>query len=306
MEQNKSLQYGVIGVLVVLAVLTAVLLSTSSINLPSSNMSSEGSVKKIPVTGAITSSSSSSLLSPAGLSSTDIADAIREADDDNSVDAILLDVNSPGGAPVASHEIVRAVDSVEKPIAAQIREAGASGAYWVASATDHITADPVSITGSVGVTASYLEYAGLLESYNVTYRDVSQGEYKELGSPFQELSDEEARILEEKIGRIGDYFFDDVAENRHLSRSERERVRTGVWFVGLEAKDVGLIDSLGGERRAISYLENTTNQSLSVEEAEFRQGFLAQLSSASLSTGSALFDRLLRAEKARSPRPKLR
>ena len=305
MEQNRTLIISTVAALLILTALGAVLISTSSLPSFSTNISaSSGTVKTIPVSGAISSSSSGGFLASASLSSGDIAEAIREANRDSSVDAILLKINSPGGAPVASHEIVRAVDSVDKPIAAQIRETGASGAYWVASATDHITADPVSITGSVGVTASYLQYSGLLERYNITYQQVTAGEYKELASPFTNLTSDEAALLEEKITRIGDYFLEDVVANRDITPADREQIETGVWFTGLESRDVGLVDSLGGEDRAVQYLENQTNKSLSVADASFERSFFQQLSGVTISTGTALFDNILRSET--KTRPQLR
>jgi protease-4 len=277
MERNRFIIVTVIAALFIAAVAgAAIIATTSSSSLMQGNFSESGEVKVIPVSGTITSSSSNQLFQQR-LTSGQIAEAIRDAGANAGVDAILLKVNSPGGAPVASHEIVRAVDDVDKPIATQIREVGASGAYWVASATDHIVADPVSITGSVGVTASYLEFSGLLDDYNVTYQQVQRGQYKELGSPFTELTDEEEAVLQSKIDAIGEYFFEDVAENRGLTQQEREQVRTGVFFVGVESEDAGLVDDLGGEDAAMEYLETETNKSLTTDNAEFRQGFFSQL-----------------------------
>jgi protease-4 len=302
MERNRVIIVVIIAALFLAAIAgAAIIATTSSSSMMRGNFTESGDVKVIPVSGTITSSSSNQLFQQR-LTSEQIADAIRDADANTGVDAILLEVNSPGGAPVASHEIVRAVNDVDKPIAAQIREVGASGAYWVASATDHIIADPVSITGSVGVTASYLEFSGLLDNYNVTYQQVQRGKYKELGSPFTELSDEEEAVLQSKIDAIGEYFFEDVAENRGLTQQERQRVRTGVFFVGVESEDVGLVDELGGEDTAIKYLENQTGKSLSTENAQFRQGFFSQLGQVSVKQELSFLPSLLvDADQARRP-----
>lgn len=302
MERNRLVIVSIIGVLFAAAVIGAIVIATTSPPSFSGNFSQAGDVRVVPVSGPISSSSTGGLFQQQ-LTSDQIADAIEDAGQDSGVDAILLKINSPGGAPVASHEIVRAVEDVDKPVAAQIREVGASGAYWVASATDYIVADPVSITGSVGVTASYLEFSGLLEDYNVTYQQVQRGEYKELGTPYKALSDEEEAVLQSKIDAIGEYFFDDVAENRGLTAQQRDDVQTGVFFVGVESEDVGLVDELGSEDEAIQYLEDQTNKTLSTDSAQFQQGFLSQLGQMQVS--SPWIPGLL-VDTARPSRPTLR
>ena len=86
-------------------------------------------------------------------------------EENKDIKAIVLEINSPGGSAVASDEIASAVKKSNKPTVAVIREAGASGGYWIASSTDHIIANRMSITGSIGVISSYLEFSGLIEKY---------------------------------------------------------------------------------------------------------------------------------------------
>ncbi len=149
-------------------------------------------------------------------SSQDIIENLDKASQDSTVKGIILEINSPGGTVVASKEIADRVKSMNKPVVSWIREIGTSGAYWIASSSDKIVADPLSITGSIGVISSYLEFAGLLKNYNVTYESLTTGKYKELGSPFKELSQEERAFLQSKLNQIHDYFVKEVAANRNL------------------------------------------------------------------------------------------
>jgi signal peptide peptidase SppA len=144
---------------------------------------SEGNVAVIPIQGVITTQGDSGAFSEAGVVSSQVVDWIHEADDDDNIKAVLFRIDSPGGSPVATDEIATAIQGMHKPSVAVIREIGASGAYWVASATDRIYANRMSMVGSIGVLASYIEFAGTLERYNATYRSLTAGEFKDTGTP---------------------------------------------------------------------------------------------------------------------------
>src|SRR3989344_1799252 len=136
----------------------------------------------IPIQGAIVGQSSVGFTTASSVQSSTIVQFIKEAQADDSVKGILLEINSPGGTVVASKEIVQAVKNSEKPVVAYIREIGTSGAYWVASASDHIVADELSLTGSIGVISTFLEFSRLIEDYGVTYEGLKTGKYKDVGS----------------------------------------------------------------------------------------------------------------------------
>ena len=155
-----------------------------------------GNVAYIPVWGTITVGGQSSFLAQEEATSEKLVKFIEDADEDPLIKAIVLDINSPGGSAVASDEIASAIKRAEKPTVAIVREVGASGGYWVASSTDHIIANRMSIVGSIGVISSYLEFARLLENYNITYQRLVAGKYKDMGTPFKELTEEEESILQ--------------------------------------------------------------------------------------------------------------
>jgi len=213
-----------------------------------------GNVALIKVEGVILTSAGDGLFAE-GISSAEIVRQINLAKEDSGIQAILVEINSPGGSAVASQEIGDALKSSTKPTASYIRDAGASGGYWVASATDQIFASPLSIVGSVGVTAAQLEYAGLLERFNISYRRTTAGKFKDIGTPFREQTEEEEDRLDVKLSLLHDYFIEEVRVNRDLSDQVVAEISQADFYVGIQAMELGLIDSYGGRAEAVSYLE---------------------------------------------------
>ncbi|MBI1970026.1 signal peptide peptidase SppA [Candidatus Woesearchaeota archaeon] len=231
-----------------------------------------GNVAHIKIYGPIMVTKSGGWMS-SGTSSTDIAELIEKADKAIGVKAILLEINSPGGSAVASDEIARAIKKSNKTTVAWIREVGASGAYWIASATDHIVANRMSVTGSIGVIGSYLEFAELIEQYNVTYRRMVAGKYKDLGSPFKELTEEEESLLQDLLDQLHEEFIQEVASNRNLPYEKTKEIATGMFYLGKQAKELGLVDALGGKEEAIAYLEKQMNATATLAKYEKPKGF---------------------------------
>ncbi len=274
-EKEKSYAWIAILAMVVVGVFFFVLLvGVLLAGISSTPSTTRGNVAVIEIDNIITTDRMSQGLFATTMSSRDVVNRIVEAEENPRVHAIMFEINSPGGTPVATHEIVKAVKGIEKPTVAVIRETGASGAYWIASATDYIFADELSMTGSVGVLASYLEFSGFLERYNVTYQEVTGGEYKEIGSPFKELAEDEELLLQEKVDLVHNFFADDVINNRGLEGENADLVRTGIFFMGLEAREIGLIDDFGGEVEAKAYLEELLGMDVSLARKERRTGFL--------------------------------
>ena len=228
-----------------------------------------GNVALIPIKGTIWGEESRDLFGSTISSSTTINNFIKKAEENPKIKAIIFEINSGGGSAVASDEIASEVKKTTKPTVAWIREVGASGAYWIASATDHIIANRMSVTGSIGVIASYLEFSRLLEHYNVTYQRLIAGRYKDIGSPFKEMTDEEEDFFQEQLDLIHEFFIDEVAQNRNLSKEQTEELATGMFYLGVQAKNLGLVDELGGKEEVINYLEKELN--ITVEIAEYRQ-----------------------------------
>ncbi|MGV8141187.1 MAG: signal peptide peptidase SppA [Candidatus Woesearchaeota archaeon] len=219
----------------------------------------------IPIKGTITAERSPGFFDSETASSSDIINTIRKVKDDSNIKAVIFEINSPGGSPVATEEISKEILSLKEQnitTVAWIRETGASGAYWIASSTDHIIANKMSVVGSIGVYGSYLEFYGLLNRYNITYQRLVSGEYKDAGTPYRPLSSIEENMIQEKLDKIHEYFIKAVAENRNMDYDDVEKLATGEIFLGVEAKENGLIDELGGETEVKKYVENKLNKTI--------------------------------------------
>ncbi|MFC1800988.1 signal peptide peptidase SppA [Nanoarchaeota archaeon] len=258
-----------------------------------------GNVALIPIKGTIVADGTPSMLGQELTSAEEVVAFIEEANQDPNIQAIVLDINSPGGSAVASDEIAEALKRTEKPTVAVIHEVGASGGYWIASATDQIISNRMSIVGSIGVISSYLEISQLLENYNVTYQRLVAGKYKDVGTPFKELTEEERNILQIKLDKIHDFFIDAVAENRNMPRENVAAIATGEIFLGTEALDLGLIDQLGNTKTAEEYLiQNFGLEEINYVSYESRPSLLSALTQTTapffyyigIGMGQSLFD----------------
>lgn len=276
-EKPKSRWGLIIGILLILFVLAYIFFGMISFLIGGTEIAS-GNVAIIPVSGEIFIDSSSSLLGAQVASSTQIVADIENAASNPNIRAIILEINSPGGAPVATDEIAAAIKNSNKTTVAWIREIGTSGAYWIASSTDYVVANRMSLTGSIGVISSYLGFAGLLNDWNITYERLVSGKYKDIGSPFKNLTSEERNLLQKKTDLFYQEFKDTVRKNRKLSVNQIESIATGEFFLGSEAKTLGLVDELGGKKEAINYIEKKLNITVQTTTYEHKQSILDLLS----------------------------
>ena len=247
----------------------SLLISTSKIPL--------GNVASIPIKGIILMDGTTTQLGDRVASSSEIVDFIKQAEDNDLIQAIILDINSPGGTAVASMEIAEAVKNADKPVIAVVREIGTSGAYWVASAADLIIARDLSITGSIGVIGSYIEFAGLLTRFNMTYRRLVAGDRKDMGSPYRELLPEEESFIQQKLDFMHDVFISHVAQNRNMSIADIKYLADGSIYLGAEAIDLGLIDRIGGYDDAVVYIEESLNITADISEYKHVPSFIEAL-----------------------------
>lgn len=234
-----------------------------------------GNVAVIPIEGVISTDGDNWM--PA-IKSSSIVEQIEKADKNTEIKAILLEINSPGGTPVATDEIANAIKAANKTTIAVIRETGASGAYWIATAADKIFANRMSVTGSIGVTASKLEFGGLLADYNITYRKLTAGRLKDAGTSLREMTPEEKELFQHLLDDLHNEFIKAVAANRHLPEEKVRELATGFVYLGSQAKELGLVDELGGKKEALKYLEKTLNITAEPVEYKEHKGFLAELS----------------------------
>lgn len=266
----------IVGSLMSIIFFLFVLLIIISLFAPAKNITG-GNIALIPINGIISTTGDGDVWEEKSTPSDKIIEWLEDADEDSAVKAILLDIDSPGGAPVATAEISTAIKSVEKPVIAVIREAGASGALWIATSADYVFAHPLSMTGSIGVTASRLEFAGLLENYNITYRQLSAGKYKDAGSRWKEMTQEEQALFQEMLDEVHQEFINAVAQNRGLSASRVKEFANGFVLTGRQAKELGMVDDLGTKKDAIKYIEQQLNITAKIHEFKPARTFLEEI-----------------------------
>ncbi|MBN2127718.1 MAG: signal peptide peptidase SppA [Candidatus Diapherotrites archaeon] len=208
-----------------------------------------GSIAVIPLKGEISSSESYS-----SFSSDEIADKINYACNDSIYSAIVLDIDSPGGEVVASKNIVYEVRDCNKPVVSYVGSTGASGAYYVAASSDFIFADADSITGSIGVISMIPNIEKLLENWGIEMNVIQAGKFKSMGSPFNELSEEERILFEELLNEVYTNFKSDILEFREgkITESELDLIADGRILSGRQALKMNLIDAIGTRKNAIS------------------------------------------------------
>ncbi|MFB6203004.1 MAG: signal peptide peptidase SppA [Candidatus Nanohaloarchaea archaeon] len=249
------------------AVTGLVILVTGGVLLATSNPMESGKAE-----GAIIQLSGSISATSGGLTSSALTpEKVRELNEkalEQGADVIIYEINSGGGTVVASKEIMREIESVEVPTVCRIRDVGASGAYLLSTGCDRIVADSASLTGSIGVRSSYLEYSGLLNKLGVEYVNITSGKYKEIGSRYSNITSRERKMLKQKAEAIHRQFLETVKEERNLTRSQVQTIKTGNIFLGKKAKELGLVDRLGGRMTAKKTAEDLVGRNVSFSEVQ--------------------------------------
>jgi protease-4 len=189
------------------------------------------------------------------LSPKELVEQLRKYGDDSSIRAIIIHVNSPGGGAAASEEIYREVlrirDVKKKRIVASIETVGASGAYYVSSATNKIFADEASIVGSIGVIAEWYNYEELIKWAKLKAIVLKAGEFKDTGSPVRDLSPAERAYMQGLIDNMHGQFIDSVAKGRRMKVEDIKPLADGKVWTGEQAMPLKLIDQIGDFRAAV-------------------------------------------------------
>jgi len=200
-------------------------------------------------------------------------DELNDKAIEQGADAIIYEWNSGGGAVVASKEVMDSIDSVEVPTVCRFRDISASGAYLASLGCDKIVSDSATLTGSIGVSGSYLEFSELLNNYGINYVNATGGEYKEVGSPFKNATDEEVAVLENLIDQVHEEFLQTVEEERDISEEDLEEISTGRVILGSEAEEFNMVDTTGRQNEAVAEAENLSEKELSTFKVQTQQSF---------------------------------
>jgi protease-4 len=197
------------------------------------------------------------------------------AESDNRIKGVLLEINSPGGTPVASERIAQRIADSSLPVVGLIGDVGASGGYMVAAASDFLIASAMSDVGSIGVNMSYVEESKKNEEEGLTYVQLMTGKFKDIGSPNRPITDQERELLQADLDIIHNEFIDIVTEYRELPRGEVVTLATGASMPGRRALEADLIDAIGGRKQASAALAGFTDIGLAdIKFCEYEQNFL--------------------------------
>jgi len=166
---------------------------------------------------------------------------------DKSIKAIVVRINSPGGAVGPAQEILRELQKVrkEKKVVASLGTVAASGGYYIACGADLIMANPGTATGSIGVIMQFANVEALTKKLGLDFFNLKAGRYKDVGTPFRQMTKEEKEYLQHLVDNIYQQFLKDVAKNRKLPLEKVKALAEGKVYTGEEAKAAGLVDELG-------------------------------------------------------------
>ena len=230
------------GCLTVTLVLVAFLVLLTVISRMDSNPLAKGDkVAVIPVKGMISDSEP-------------VIEQLKRFGKDDSVKAIVLRIESPGGGVGPSQEIYEEVKKVaaKKPVLTSMGALTASGGYYIACATQKLFANPGTMTGSIGVLMPFMNVRELAEKIGLRGMTVKSGEFKDIGSPLRDMKPEERALLQGVVDNVHLQFVNAVAEGRNLPREDVLRIADGRIFTGEQAKALGLVDVLGNLEDAVA------------------------------------------------------
>ena len=272
---GREVAGAVMRAVVVILTIVVVIISVSALwDVESSISNGSCNIAVLPIEGAI--------LPYYGLADFDlvitpeVVEAFMDAaEDEPGIDAVMIEINSPGGTPVASQRIAERFRNSSLPVVGLIGDIGASGGYMVAAASDVLIASPMSNVGSIGVNMSYLEESEKNEEEGITYVQLTAGQYKDTGSPNRPITDDEREKLQADLEIVHNEFIGIISDYRNMTVEAVEAVADGATMPGSRALEVGLIDSLGGRAEARGVLAGITGQSpAEVVFCEYQRGFL--------------------------------
>jgi protease-4 len=196
-------------------------------------------------------------LNGAVVGSDTLVEYIRKATKDRSIKAIVLHVDSPGGSTVASDVIWRELMQARtgagaRPLVASMSDLAASGGYYIAMAAPDIVAEPGTLTGSIGIYGGKIVTGGTYGKLGMNIEAVSIGKHAEMNSPVRPYSEEDRAKMDEQLRAFYDQFVEKAAASRRKKPEDIDAIAQGRVWTGRQAKDLGLVDALGGLDKAVA------------------------------------------------------
>lgn len=197
--------------------------------------------------------SSSSTTSAEGIDSEKVIKDLRKLKDDEDVKAVVLRVNSPGGSAYGSEQIWHAVSELkkEKPVIVSMGDYAASGGYYISCNADTIVADPTTLTGSIGIFGMFPNAKGLADKIGVNFDVVKTNRYADFGILTRPMNDGEKSLIQMYVNQGYELFLNRCSEGRGISKEDLDKIAQGRVWTGSKAKELGLVDELGGLDRAL-------------------------------------------------------
>lgn len=214
-------------------------------------VSGEGSsrIAVIPVEGLISAADSGVAGTVPTTTPEGLRDALRQAEEDENVAAVILEINSPGGGVTASDrmygEILEFKESSGKPVLAALGTTAASGGYYIATAADEILAEETTLTGSLGVILQLPNFTETADKVGFEQNIIKSGEFKDMGSSFRDITPQEREIFQAIVDENYDAFVEVIVEGRDLPADEVRRIADGRIYSGKQARELNLVDNLG-------------------------------------------------------------
>ncbi|MBI4532710.1 MAG: signal peptide peptidase SppA [Candidatus Melainabacteria bacterium] len=211
----------------------------------------------LKLTGVLVESADSSIFSPVNPVEV-VKRKLRKALKDKHVKGILLRIDSPGGTVATSQEIYSYIMELRHkgvPAVACMSDVAASGGYYVACACERIVAQPGTITGSIGVIMNLINIRGLGQKLGIEPQVVKSGQFKDIGSPMRPMTEDERKILQTIILDAYEQFVDVVAAGRKMPKDTVKKIADGRIYLGRQARELGLVDELGGYEAALACLQ---------------------------------------------------
>lgn len=252
-KKAKYFGLGILGGFIIVAIVIITFIFIPVVSM----ITGPNTVAVIPVYGEIAYGSSNETVTVSHPD--EIKSLLNQANLDPSIGAIVLDINSPGGSPVASEEILNAVNTSQKPIISWISDTGTSGAYLVASGSDEIVASPSSWVGSIGIILTLTDLTEYYENEGIDIYSLTGGKYKDIGADYKTMTSEEKEMLQDIIDEEYQYFISLIADQRNLSIDYVETIADGRIFTGNQSLNLKLVDKLGGKDYAIDLAANMSS-----------------------------------------------
>lgn len=194
------------------------------------------------------------------------------------VKAFIIHINSPGGVIGPTQQIYRYIKELEVPVYAAMESVAASGGYYVAAACKKIYALPGTITGSIGVMLQLSNFRQLMDKIGINFITVKSGQFKDIGSPYRDISVEEKAILQETINDLYAQFVNDIKDNRKLDNETLKKYADGRIFTGLKAEQIGFVDKIGTVEDAFNDLKVVLkNPNIKLHKHEKEKKFIEKL-----------------------------